>query len=183
MTPPCPCGLTSDRINISLSFLCWVLAERGKMSPGPAPALTVSSLRGLAFGWVPTSNIWLLCFPRGLSPPLFLFLPSVLLSSLLSHGGKPLVYFCSEGGVGKLLQFTDSPPPPPQHISCHIGSVSSVFYGKHCTNQVVFFFNALFVLHEVFHVYSRWNYPKYNTWCIFTYVFSYEHPLKFKDLV
>lgn len=139
MTPPCPCGLTSDRINISLSFLCWVLAERGKMSPGPAPALTVSSLRGLAFGWVPTSNIWLLCFPRGLSPPLFLFLPSVLLSSLLSHGGKPLVYFCSEGGVGKLLQFTDSPPPPPQHISCHIGSVSSVFYGKHCTNQVVFF--------------------------------------------
>lgn len=151
MTPPCPCGLTSDRINISLSFLCWVLAERGKMSPGPAPALTVSSLRGLAFGWVPTSNIWLLCFPRGLSPPVFLFLPSVLLSSLLSHGGKPLVYFCSEGGVWEtsavhrsLLPRSHPNTSPaildltPMTLS-HQSSIGNTLYKPIC-----FFFQALF---------------------------------------
>lgn len=72
VTQSCPCSLGSDRINISLSSLWWVLAKRGtqtgKMSPGPFPTLlAASSPRDLAFGWVPMSNIWLLCFPRGLS--------------------------------------------------------------------------------------------------------------------
>lgn len=108
------------------------------------------------------------------SVTVFLFLPSVLLFTLLSHGGEPLVHLSGEGGVlwcwGNFCLF-------PYWLSQPWLCLISLLVEALCTNQFGFFRHILnsFVFHEVFPVYSKLVLPQIRHLVHTYYGFSYEH--------
>lgn len=116
VTWSCPGGPRSDRINISLSLLWRVLADRGtqagKMSPRSFPALTKSPLRGLCL-WLGALGVTFGCF-----------LDVCLLPYLSSY--PPPTFLLSQVMVGNLLSTS------PVNIGWRIGWGTSLVHRSSC---------------------------------------------------